>query len=127
MTMLTYTGAAPTASSRHPPPTSVSIIRTLTAKNLAKVQRSHDQLKNLAVEYVNGRLVILEPTGALAARIFGLSQPTMHRATTGCGFKPTTPADHLVFWWQRATPEQRDAFVSANLTAVWDVIDRVTR
>jgi hypothetical protein len=103
-------------------------IRILSAQNIAKAHRAAAVRSHLAAQYVLGYLLISEPTEALAARIFGISPPSVSCALAKLRTaSPANAADFLAFWWGCATPAHRDAFMRANLVSAWDSIDRVTR
>jgi hypothetical protein len=55
---------------------------------------------------------LLRSIATLAARIFGASQPSARQT--------------LCDGWANASPDERDEFVSTNLTEVWEAFEHAT-
>jgi hypothetical protein len=112
---LTYPKTKPAPTLRVRP------IATIGAQNLAKAERSPAERKQLAVQWMLGRLDISGRTGALAGVIFDVSQAAISREMAESTDAPATTTDLLVHHWKNATASERAAFGRAvGPGAVWD-------
>jgi hypothetical protein len=74
---------------------------------------------------VRAGLILIRPTLANGAVIFGVSTTYARAAKNGNG-KIATPAAPLARAWARATPEARDAFIAAHAETLLSALDRAT-
>jgi hypothetical protein len=96
-------------------------ITSLTAKNIGMAQRSPYDRALLAASWLAGRLIIEPPTAALAAKIFGVSQATVHRAAADLNAAPASTDDLLVHHWLNASPIERARFgLEIGCGEIWD-------
>jgi hypothetical protein len=102
-------------------------IRVISAQNLAKARYEIHERKEMSAEWILGRLEIEERTETLAARVFSISPPSVHAALAELDIEPASAADFMRFWWDRATPAQRENFVRSDLLSIWDLIECITR
>ena len=102
-----------------------TIITVIEAQNIAKARRSPAERAWLAAKWITGMLQIEGRTAVMAARAFGCSAGSVHRALAEINTVDVTTA-LLSFHWQRATAEQRAAFVAQHLDSVWAEVERAT-
>jgi uncharacterized protein (UPF0261 family) len=98
----------------------------IEAKSVAHSIVSKDTLSVLAAKWITGR-VLYRPTIGLACTAFGVSRPRVTEVMTRMEAAPfSMPLGLLALGWLKASPAEEDAFVRANLTSIWDAIERVT-
>lgn len=78
-------------------------IRTITACNITKAERSPSTRALFGEMWVKGLLDIENRTGAMAALIFGVSQGSVSRALAESTNGPVTEAELLVHHFYRAS------------------------
>jgi hypothetical protein len=98
---------------------------TISAQNVAKATRGARERGYLSAGWVRGEVSLIEPTIALAARVFGVSIPTVRDALDELKDVPiAVPSFDDV--WLAKTSTERDAFVRKHAEELWMRFDRVT-
>jgi hypothetical protein len=108
----------------HPTPKKAPVV-TITAMDAAKVHRTPKERAAAAAAYVKGSLLIIEPTGALAAKVFSVSQSAVSRALSEIG-GPVASCPVIDQVWNAMDPPSRDAFVRKHGDQLLRCLDRVT-
>jgi hypothetical protein len=108
----------------HPATKQVVPVVAITALNAAKAHRSPQERAPAAARYVQGTLLVVEPTAALAARTFNTSQSAVCRALSELAPVASTPLIDLL--WRFMDRPERDRFMQNHADQILRALDRLT-
>jgi hypothetical protein len=102
-------------------------VTVITALNVAKARRGKKERAELAAEFAKGNLLVIQPTVALASKVFEVSQTAVHHAITDSGAHKASALPPLVDQvWATLDTRSREQFVQSHLLALWDHIEAIT-